>query len=482
MKTTFPETMWAGTEHSFDIAVKGWADMQAHIQAQMQAGPLSFTPDNTEEEDLPLLLEIQGEVGVVSIKGSLVNSDSPWLRYFGMTGYPEVRAAMIAAAKHEGIKSIVLDIASGGGAVSGVADTASLISMVDRQVKPVYAITDGGMASAAYWLGASAREIYASGTAMVGSIGVIATVLEYSKALANEGVGVNVIRSGKYKALVNSVEPMSDVARTQLQAQLNAVYDIFIAHVADGRRTTVSTADSKMGQGREFIGQMAVEAGLVDAIETFDSLMSRINAKILDSGKLTQQNIGNYKGLPMKQALTEQELAAMAAGVLIPQEPATPAEPAAEAPVEGAPVEPAAEPAAAAKVTGSQAESDKVVDFLRAELKEAQASSTNLTIKLDAATKQIEAMQATHDALTKIVAQSTSNMRVALRLASVDLSTMSAESLLVEHREAAKAFTNQFKAGGVAAVTAPAQAEKKAPLRDAAASARLAASRIPNRS
>lgn len=484
-KLKFDEQLWLGTEAAYHATVARWDDLIAH-EAQValaastpQAGPAVMI--GQEEPELPRLLKIQGNVGVISIRGGLVNSDSPYLKYFGMTGYPEIRDAMIAAAQHEDVKAIVLDISSGGGSVNGVADTANLISSIDSQLKPVYTFTDSAMASAAYWLGSSGRKISASQTAMVGSIGVIATILDYSKALANDGVGVNVVRAGKFKALINSVEAPTKAALEQLQSQLDTIYGIFIGHVADRRKATVAVADEKMGQGREFIGTQALNAGLVDAVETFDALMSRISAKLLDNPGMTQNNSGKHKDSFMKQAFTEQQIAALAAGAPTADAGGAPAtgEPAAEggAPAEGAPAAGAEEPkgteAAAGTPAAPAADSD-IVAFLRGELRQAQADAQAANIALATANSKLASVETTHAALVKIAAQSLSNMRVALNLPVIDATKLTAESLLADHAATTEQFTKAFKAGGVAATPAAKLDKPAAPQRSGLAAASVA--------
>ena len=114
-----------------------------------------------------------------------------------MTTYPDIRRAAIFGATDEKVSAILLDIESGGGSVNGVSDTGNLISMINDNVKPVTAFTDGLMASAAYWLGSSAGDVYSSKTSVVGSIGVISTHMEISAMLKKEGVGVTVMRAGR---------------------------------------------------------------------------------------------------------------------------------------------------------------------------------------------------------------------------------------------------------------------------------------------
>src|SRR4051812_26587465 len=122
------DPIWYGNEASYEAAVA--LEQRASASQEMKAGFLDDIPQD-------YLLQKQGSVGIVSIKGPLINSDNPIFALFGVSTYPAIRRAMIAAAKDSDIKQIMLDVDSGGGAVSGVADTADLIATINDKVKPV---------------------------------------------------------------------------------------------------------------------------------------------------------------------------------------------------------------------------------------------------------------------------------------------------------------------------------------------------------
>jgi len=245
------EGLWAGTEASLASAIKA-----EELREQRMAAGQSW--DSKDDGEMPRLLEVEDGIGYINIKGSLNNNnDADWNDWLGMTGYPEIRDAMIAAATNADVKHVVLNISSGGGTVSGLEDTAKLIRMVNDRVKPVTAYTDSAMYSAAYWLGASAGSVYASKSAGLGSIGVIATHMERADMLKEMGVGVTVVRAGKYKALANSVEKLTEEGKAQIQAGVDVAYGIFKEHVAEMRGKSVEYVESVMAQGREFYGQAA---------------------------------------------------------------------------------------------------------------------------------------------------------------------------------------------------------------------------------
>ena len=466
------ERVWAGSEGSYDAALtaeQGLAERTASGQFD----------DDEDDEDSPRLLSVEDGIATVSIKGPLVNSDSPWLQYFGVTGYPEIRAAMLAAAEDPEVNQILLDIDSGGGAVSGVDDTAKLIRLVNDRVKPVTTYTDGAMCSAAYWLGSAAGEVFASKGAIVGSIGVIATHKEYSEAYKKEGVGVTVVRAGKFKALANSNEKLTEAGKAQLQKIVDASYEIFVDHVAAMRGKSYEYADKTMADGQEFIGQASVDVGLVDAVKTFDALITdlkgdsvaqstnlmdnRNNDRFKLSGSTSTELSGDAN--MAKKALTETDIAALAAGVQVTAAP----EPAVEAPADNA----AAENSAAVEVGSVEQTSQSVavepvvedaktvatVQLLTSQIQERDASLLAAGIKVAKLEEQVAEMAATSAPLVEIAALAISNMRIAMRGSAYSAEGSTPAQVLAEYKSVSEQFKKQFKVGGVAAVSGEAPAE-----------------------
>lgn len=480
------ERVWAGTESSLKAAL----EVDEAISARLAAGN---GPDDCENEDEegPRLLEVVDGIATITIKGSLNNDQGFWNEVYGMTGYPEIRDAMLAAAADQSVKEILLDIDSGGGAVSGVSDTANLIRLVNDHVKPVTAFTDGTMASAAYWLGCAAGSVYAGRTAVVGSIGVLSTHKEYSQMYKEAGIGVTVVRAGKYKALANSVEPLSAEGRKQIQQVVDAAYTVFVEHVSAMRGQPYAYTDETMAQGQEFVGEASVKCGLVDGIKTFDDLISEMQSKLIDSSNNFMENRGkpnkplmgqSGNALPgdqnmARQALTPQDIAAIAAGAAITAsvEPVVDADQVADAGgaadpaavVEPAGVDAVVETTAAAAAQGSVVSAQ--VDTLTATvqlLKEQVASRDEALLQANVKIARLEeagaSAAATQAPLMAVVAASVANLQVALGGTASDMSAATAEALVAEHARLAEQFNSKFKAGGVAAVSAD-QASKVKP-------------------
>lgn len=502
------DRFWAGTEEAL-------AEYMLFIRANAKEA-YGYQPAEQEAES-SRLLNRQGSVGVITIAGSLTNGSRGYGNY--MTTYNEIREAMIQAAADPQVKTILLDIKSGGGSVQGLSDTADLVRKVDAKVKPVHSFSDAAMCSAAYWLGSSARKVHASSMADVGSIGVIATHTEYTKMLEKEGITPTVIRSGAYKGLGSPYERLSDKAEATIQAQVDHMAGIFNNYIADRRGMTIDAFKKRAGEGRVFVGQQGVEAGLVDSITTFDALVSKLEGQGAKQGQVagapTQKPVYAATNTPIqaataeviaqgidfsaksvqsgaiepqgpemptpRNALTDQQIAALAEGgaVVAAEAPATeqPAAPAAEAPAETV-AQPAAEAPAPAPQVAPEANHAPVVTFLQTELAKAQAKIVDLTVNLRAAEVKAETATKAAAGFKAIAQASVDRMKVALSMPS-GIAASSDEALLAEHADLRSKFEASFKPGGVAAVSsAPVQSNASEAGHDVARQARIQATRL----
>ncbi len=462
--------LWAGTTSSYEAVQSAVVRMAATTEAFRS----ELKADSSTSGDRPTspLLSMIGGVGIIQIAGALTNNNESarWNNFFGVTSYGNIREALALAVGDPLIKHILLDVNSGGGAVSGITDTSALIAQINKFVKPVTTYTGGVMASGAYWLGASASKVIASDVAVVGSIGVITSHMDYSASLAADGVKATVIRAGKFKQLNSPLEPLSDTGLAEIQANLDQVYSVFVQHVADSRSVSYSVADTQMAQGREFIGASALTAGLVDKVATFDSVIAELVSKVaLDSNKSFSNNNLNpiLKATNMTMSLNAQQLAVISAGgVLTPEEIAaatalatTEAAAAAAADVastEEAAVVAAAEAALVATSATEEASAEgttSVVTFLQTQLKDANAALLEATISLRTLEATSASAIANEKALLTIACGSVNKMSIALGGSERDLSAMSAVSVLAEHETVSGDFNKKFKVGGVAVST-----------------------------
>ena len=182
------------------------------------------------------------------------------------------------ALADESVSQILIDVDSPGGSVYGVAELAEDILSACSQ-KPVIAIANSLAASAAYWIGCSAAELYVTPGGEVGSIGVWQAHFDYSQAMAAEGVTPTLISAGKYKVEGNPYAPLDSDAQGFMQSRVDDYYATFTKAVARGRGAPLSQVRDGMGQGRVLGADAALAANMVDGIATFDDVVKTMRSQ-----------------------------------------------------------------------------------------------------------------------------------------------------------------------------------------------------------
>lgn len=239
---------------------------------------MAVDPDEEDDKDKPKISYVNG-VAVVPLYGVMMRNPG-WLTYFGAVDVDHFAGMVKAAADNPACNAILLDIDSPGGSVTGTPEAAAAV-MDARQKKACMAYSGGLMCSAAYWVGAQAQGVYASRSAIVGSIGCYAPIYDYSKYYADMGVAVDVIRSGKYKGGNVDGAPVGD----DYKANLQRIVDGFgAAFRADVKAQRSSVKDETM-EGQEFLGSDAVGAGLIDSVAGFERAIADAGALAMMRGK-----------------------------------------------------------------------------------------------------------------------------------------------------------------------------------------------------
>lgn len=216
------------------------------------------------ENDSPLYSLTDDGVAIVSIQGPLVKD--PFLAWwFDGTTFQQIRAAVSRAMDDSRVAGVVLDFDSPGGTVSGTEETAEAVFGA-RGAKPIAAFSSGMVASAAYWIGSAAERVIVSKTAEAGSIGVLMIHREYSELEKRVGIKTTYLKAGRFKAIGNPSEPLSEDARAIFQGQLDQIYSMFVGSVALFRDVEEERVRADMADGRIFIGERAVAAGLADQV------------------------------------------------------------------------------------------------------------------------------------------------------------------------------------------------------------------------
>jgi signal peptide peptidase SppA len=228
--------------------------------------------------------ERDGNVAVVTIRGLLAQRAwQEWL--FSGDGYDAIEGRVRTALDDRQVSAILMRIDSPGGEVAGCFEAVrSIRKAATAAGKVIVCYVDEMACSAAYALATAADEIVVPNTGMVGSVGVIATVLDRSEQLARNGTKIHVIVSGQAKADGHPAIPLADDARKRLQAEVDYLAGIFADVVAKARGMTPAAVLGQ--QAAVYLGPGAVKAKLADHVGGYRVALERaktLKGKTMDA-------------------------------------------------------------------------------------------------------------------------------------------------------------------------------------------------------
>ena len=217
--------------------------------------------------------EVVAGVAVIPVTGTLVHKGGWMAAYSGLTGYDAIRSGFLQALDDPGVRAIALDVDSPGGEVSGCFDLVDTIYAA-RGTKPIHAILTESAYSAAYALASAADRIVVPRTGGVGSIGVIALLVDQSTAMAAAGVTVTIIQFGARKADGNQFRELPDDARAAFQEQVDDMGELFVDTVARNRGLAASKV--RATEAATFLAARGVALGLADAVMPPDAAFAEL--------------------------------------------------------------------------------------------------------------------------------------------------------------------------------------------------------------
>ena len=452
---------WLGGEASFNVyqmALRKIEEfqMQHGLGARPNTGAQLRAGDDDENRDDPFngfgdMVTLVGDVAVIQVAGMLVPQGYGEIgRWFGVTGYDEIRNAMVEVANSGLAKSVLFDVRTSGGSAAGIGEFSDF-AIDFKKIMPIDSFTGVEALSAGQWIYALGNKCYASKMASVGSIGVISVYMDRSEYLKNEGIKPVVIRSGTEKALGNGLEEITPEVQAKLQARSDRYHDFFKDHMSSMRGISGAKL-TDMCQGQVFFAVDAVAMGLVDEIKSFDDVVINLNAR--------HTSTHSAPGGNMKRQLNSAGLAAVGIGTVALEaalkdpllstevadeeeakpegDAATPPEGDAATPPEGdaaTPPEGDTDPAPTAKDSGAGAQlMDRLETLmtekaaLKADVAAAAEAQAKLQEKLDAALADVASLRG-------VVAPLVGNLQVALGMSATTetIAAMSAGDLVKTH-------------------------------------------------
>jgi len=201
--------------------------------------------------------EITSNLFVIDFNGSMDASQVEGLRR-------EITAIVQCAEKGD---EVLVRLESPGGIVHGYGLAASQLQRLTKRDIPLTIAVDKVAASGGYMMACIANKIVAAPFAIIGSIGVIAQIPNFSKVLKKNDIDFEQVTAGQYKRTLTMFGENSDQDREKFQTEIDDVHGLFKNHVAKHRDQLDM---EKVATGETWYGEQALDIGLVDELSTSD--------------------------------------------------------------------------------------------------------------------------------------------------------------------------------------------------------------------
>jgi protease IV len=160
--------------------------------------------------------------------------------------------------------AVVVHINSPGGTTAGSEQLYDALVRLKAK-KPLAVVIEGLAASGGYITAIAADHIVAQQTSLVGSIGVLFQIPNFTDLLKTIGVKVEEVKSSPLKAAPNGYEPTTPEARAALDSLVKDSYAWFRSLVKE-RRGMDDALLEKVSDGRVFTGHQAIDLKLIDQL------------------------------------------------------------------------------------------------------------------------------------------------------------------------------------------------------------------------
>lgn len=210
----------------------------------------------------------RGATGVAHRRRVFVVDFHGDVRASALSGLREEITAILTVASEE--DEVLVRLESAGGLIPPYGLAASQLLRVKERNLPLTVAVDKVAASGGYLMACVADHIIAAPFAIVGSIGVVAQLPNFHRALKERSIDYEMFTAGEFKRTVTLFGENTDKARAKCQEELDEAHALFKAHV--GRYRPVLDID-RVATGEHWFGSRALDLKLVDEIRTSDDFL-----------------------------------------------------------------------------------------------------------------------------------------------------------------------------------------------------------------
>ena len=229
---------------------------------------------------------VSGNVALIEIKGPITVDGLGSFAGEG-TSSTQVIEFIKDADENPSIKAILFEINSPGGSAVASKEIADAIA---RTNKSTYALIREVGASGGYWVASAADHIIANELSKTGSIGVIASYIEFAGLLERYNMTYQRLVAGQYKDMGSPFKILPADEKNILQNKINKIHYYFIGSVAENRNMSIDKV-KQIATGEIYLGSEALELGLIDSLGDKEAAVELIKQQL----NLTKVEFAEYK-------------------------------------------------------------------------------------------------------------------------------------------------------------------------------------------
>jgi len=234
--------------------------VKQQILTKDQFKALAKADKKQKKADKKIPPAVKDKLFVIDFKGSMDAHEVEALR-------KEVSAVVQVATKSD---KVLIRLESPGGVVHGYGLAASQLKRITDRDIPLVVSVDKVAASGGYMMACIANEIVAAPFAIIGSIGVIAQIPNFSKILKKNDIEFEQVTAGEFKRTLTLFGENTDQDREKFQQEIDETHELFKQHVSVNRP---SLDINKVATGEHWFGNQAIDLGLIDKITTSDDYL-----------------------------------------------------------------------------------------------------------------------------------------------------------------------------------------------------------------
>lgn len=197
---------------------------------------------------------------------------------------------------------VVVRLESPGGMVHAYGLASSQLARIKSAKVPLTICVDKVAASGGYMMACIGDKILAAPFAVLGSIGVVASMPNFNKVLKKYDVDYELLTAGEYKRTLTMLGENTDAGREKFVKDLEETHELFKDFVNDYRPQLDIAA---VATGETWYGAKALENQLIDQVSTSDEYITSLakDASVYEVKYVHKKNWQEKLGMAAQAAM-----------------------------------------------------------------------------------------------------------------------------------------------------------------------------------